>query len=761
MKAYKTNKAYKVEYKNWTQPVFSSNELTEDGVWYKLTASRGQGGAFKAFDGDTTTNQRCWWSGKINLTNANPDWICLECDHKLKLTSVDIMNEKYQPENPKYGSVQVSDDGITWKEVGSFIGTNKASYVTTVPLAVDRGYRFYRCYFTENWADGVSLQEITFYGQIATVVEDGGTGKAYKKITGYEDWAQPVFTSQVASDGSMITCSSQDSQYNNFCWRAMDGNKDVTTSNGDGNQWSAYANSAWWKVEFPYYIAITKLVHCDRGGANYRLTSARYYADENMKTPIGGSFSTSTAWEAVTVYDSETPIITNVIYFKGVLSHETYGGIGELEITAQKVLTEPATPEDYDIVEDLEFETFKTETKVSTVTQKTQVWCDEENKLNISKVGSPTINKGIVSGFSSSNFVSYYKATPSAKTFEAILKVKTGSDVTTKQAICAGLAYNTLGAILLANGTLQLHTSSNGTSNDIAGGVASTAKLVANTNYWIKYSFNGSKYIIDVSVDGVDYVNYISVSTSAVVNFGGYCAFGVDTGAYNQYPWLGSIDIRQSFIKINGNIWWQNSAPAYPITVCKMVSEKRIIKLDLDKEPNFIKVGSPTIKNGVMSGFSDSNYALVPVVPTNVTSYEIVAKFTTGALDGIHKGVLANSVTNRRTPQIIVSDGNKINLDHPQDADTWVGVGAIVATANTTYWTKLAWDGNTLYGYYKTSANSDWIFNKSVATASVHWTEQIGIGIDTGLPFDGSIDLNECYIKINGQMWWSANREVT
>ena len=192
------------------------------------------------------------------------------------------------------------------------------------------------------------------------------------------------------------------------------------------------------------------------------------------------------------------------------------------------------------------------------------------------------------------------------------------------------------------------------------------------------------------------------------------------------------------------------------------LTEKRTIKLDLDKEPNYVTVGSPTVKNGVISGFSSTNYALIPNVPSNVRSYEMVAKFTTGTLDGEQRGVLGNSATNKCTPQINVYIDNKIHVNHPQDADTWVSDSFGNVEANTTYTVKLAWNGSTVIGYYKTVSSDDWVKFMSKSCSTVHWIEQIGIGIDQGeYPFNGSIDLNECYIQINGNMWWSATRDIT
>lgn len=170
MKAIKTSKPYTEEYKAWTQPKFSDNMLVTGGVYYNLTASRTYSTHYpwRAFDQSTASNNG-WWTGNIDVTTSNPAWICLECDHKLKLTSVKLKGDTSGAENPKQGTVQVSNDGVTWKNVGSFsFASNAAGLEVVCTLTPQEGYHFYRVYCTDEWADGVVLGEITFYGQIAT-----------------------------------------------------------------------------------------------------------------------------------------------------------------------------------------------------------------------------------------------------------------------------------------------------------------------------------------------------------------------------------------------------------------------------------------------------------------------------------------------------------------------------------------------------------------------------------------------------------------
>lgn len=185
---------------------------------------------------------------------------------------------------------------------------------------------------------------------------------------------------------------------------------------------------------------------------------------------------------------------------------------------------------------------------------------------NATVVGSPTISNGIVSGFSTSNYLTYNKSVGTITSFEQVIKLKTGSNITTHQIIAAGQTCTGFGSIAIANSKILIYISSNGTSNDISSGTASSNTLTASTDYWLKYYWNGSIYKIDISTDDSNYTNYLTINSSLAPNFTGYVGMGTDTGASNKNPFLGSIDLTQSYIKINNKMWW-NGTKAIESTV--------------------------------------------------------------------------------------------------------------------------------------------------------------------------------------------------
>lgn len=164
---------------------------------------------------------------------------------------------------------------------------------------------------------------------------------------------------------------------------------------------------------------------------------------------------------------------------------------------------------------------------------------------------------GVASGFSVSNYITFSKDIPAISSFEQVLKVKT-SDVTTLQVPSAGDPYKGLGTFLItASSKMELYASSDGISNNISNGNTSSESLLAYTTYYIKYSWDGTHYKVSVSTDGISYTDYITVNNTNPPAFNGKVGIGTDTGASNSNPFLGTIDLSKSYIKINNEIWWQ------------------------------------------------------------------------------------------------------------------------------------------------------------------------------------------------------------
>lgn len=168
---------------------------------------------------------------------------------------------------------------------------------------------------------------------------------------------------------------------------------------------------------------------------------------------------------------------------------------------------------------------------------------------------------------------------------------------------------------------------------------------------------------------------------------------------------------------------------------------------------NITTIGSPTNNNGVLSGFSASNYAEIPNGRQNDNA-EYVVKFTT-----------SSDVT---TSQVIFHSENLVCIEVKNNYCVYYDWGAksiknlFTVNADSTYWVKVLVNGNVKTYSYSTDGN---IFNEVLSFTDT------GVNISASYParfgnnsndsylttmFLGTIDLNECYININGERWWGG-----
>lgn len=370
---------------------------------------------------------------------------------------------------------------------------------------------------------------------------------------------------------------------------------------------------------------------------------------------------------------------------------------------------------------------------------------------NFTTVGTPTFDGSVVSGFSSSNYLTMPEVfNPENNPWETVFCFTLTSGVTQ---FITGNYWTHSGSNIFYGYIIQCYNSNVlvhygfGTASPIEH----TFTPTLNTKYWIKSVYDGSSYASYYSTDGIEY-NLIDTTQSSsiiVVNPSYPQHIGVIYNGYSNGrpdPFLGSIDLSECHIQINGETWW---------------SGYKRCKYDY----NFTTVGTPSIsaQEGTceVSNFSSANYLKTIEAPSDVSSFEFGVKFTTGSTITKQQGILANSSTNIYTPQLIIDDTGYLEGLTPTKVGTW---GSEINTpyvleANTTYWAKYGWDGEQCY--LDVSLDGE-IYERvgTVTHSSIGWTEVMGIGIDqTSNPFLGSIDLTQSYIKINGEFWWTCFKQ--
>lgn len=181
-------------------------------------------------------------------------------------------------------------------------------------------------------------------------------------------------------------------------------------------------------------------------------------------------------------------------------------------------------------------------------------------------------------------------------------------------------------------------------------------------------------------------------------------------------------------------------------------------------------VGSLTNNNGVLSGFSASNYAELPYTfnPSN-SNWEAVVPITT-ASSFVNSEFFASAVNNEFGIHVQLLTDGKLHLYLSSNGTSHNIAsniaGASTLSANTKYWIKIAFNGTSYNVYSSTTGEfngeeiTEITVNSSAALCTMT-TTVLGRNPSPSypLPFNGSIDLDGCYINIDGQRWWSGKTE--
>ena len=217
---------------------------------------------------------------------------------------------------------------------------------------------------------------------------------------------------------------------------------------------------------------------------------------------------------------------------------------------------------------------------------------------NINIEGALTNNNGVFSGFNSTNTLNIpEKFQPDNTPWEMLFKITTGSDISTSQRIAqisSGYGIH-LGVM---SSKFRLWLSTNGSSWDLANDTTGTYTVLANTEYYVQVKYTGSAYTVSYSLTGEpdSFTQDISVTSSTPLNFSnGYPNIGGSTS-----PWLGSIDLNESFINVNGEQWWKWNGLTQPISA-NIISSTTIDKplnltfkqMILDSIQNANPIGRP------------------------------------------------------------------------------------------------------------------------------------------------------------------------
>ena len=183
---------------------------------------------------------------------------------------------------------------------------------------------------------------------------------------------------------------------------------------------------------------------------------------------------------------------------------------------------------------------------------------------NVTLVGTPTLNNGVLSGFSTSNYAKLpeiFPSTLSSQDWEFVIPFIATSLSSKQNPMCSD-DYG-IGFCINTNGTLSWYISSNGSSWNIANGTSSTLTVQANTQYYFKLGRTSGTTYLAVSTNKDNYTNYLTTNTSFSLQ-NTHFKFGISRSNSDPATY-GSIDLKDSYINVNGERWWSGTtAPIAP-----------------------------------------------------------------------------------------------------------------------------------------------------------------------------------------------------
>ena len=224
--------------------------------------------------------------------------------------------------------------------------------------------------------------------------------------------------------------------------------------------------------------------------------------------------------------------------------------------------------------------------------------------INVNITGTLTNNNGVLSGFSENNYASLPNVfSPNSNSWEIVSKIKTKSDFSVAQIIChcLGLGQLNIAFIINTSAKLTIHASSNGTSWDILTGETGTTTLTANTEYYVKYAFNGSAYSAYLSTDNSTWTTEITYTSSTPIASSYGLMFGSD--GTNGRP-IASIDLNETYINIDGERWWTGLKQNYLNTSTTPAN----LYINGSQNNDFVKIGECAISAGAVTAIKNNAF---------------------------------------------------------------------------------------------------------------------------------------------------------
>ena len=354
------------------------------------------------------------------------------------------------------------------------------------------------------------------------------------------------------------------------------------------------------------------------------------------------------------------------------------------------------------------------------------------------KVGSPTItDEGIASELHHGNYLQFFSNSIGVNysTFEISYKINSGTLLpssiyylgsTSQMGLIIG--FHDSRSVVLA--------SSDGENWDISTGSRGSYTYSNNTDYWFKLKYDGTKYVFQYSLNGMDYTDdkVINVSTKLPMPV----LFNI-SNVYGSNHFTGSIDLKQFSITVDGVEVFNGNKEG----------------LDVIKPDDYTIVGSPTISadgiytntsGSVASVYSASSYSmsgakhiefLTPYFKMNALSASnfIATVYGDNATGGFVLGIYSNG---------------KIQINYNNTSGTGTNTNVDYSVGKW-YQVKYEIIDTTCNLYYRERGNAWSLLKTATVTAP---TSNTTVRVADVNQSDGNYkgDLNGCKLFINGNL---------
>lgn len=372
-----------------------------------------------------------------------------------------------------------------------------------------------------------------------------------------------------------------------------------------------------------------------------------------------------------------------------------------------------------------------------------------QGSVSYTIVGSPTIVDGVVSGFSDNDYIKFSQNFIDLNNtdFECVVKCSNlGVGNKVFRTICNIYFRNLFG--LTSNGapTFTVNTKKTGETGYTQRSVYDWGHVL-NTegDIWYKFSKNGNVVKLQYALTKGNYSTGITYTLEEGEEFNPNTSTGnLMNYGFNNLP-SASLDLNETYIKVNGQAWFG---------VCPVEVKHVVYRTPVD----YTVVGSPTIANGVVSGFNGNSNCIT----TSALSSQLFAadKFEVMlAIIDINSGNIGQDTNGKLFWYGVNNQG--ISLTTNGLAMMWTYDSA----NNAAYLWSVPHATGKCYVRFIKNGNTftfGWSTDKTTWHDKVQEFETLPVG--SSYPFYfltgaraanvSKLDLNETYIKVNGKLWF-------